>query len=105
MQLVAPCATALEGTLLGSEAYVWVGGRTVLSATAAIGILLATSQLRWGLTGIWVGLASLVGVNCALDAFRLLQPNSPLALAQPEADKAPHLQQDALPQTSRKSNK
>ena len=89
VQLLAPCATTLEGTLLGSQAFMWVGGRTVVSAVAAVTVLLTTSRLQWGLTGIWTGLVTLVAVNCLLDAYRILSPKSPLALTQksPQSEK------------------
>ena len=88
MQLLAPCATTLEGTLLGSEAFVWVGARTVASAAAAVAVLLTSSRLHWGLTGIWAGLVTLVAVNCLLDAYKLLSPSTPLALERRSAASA-----------------
>lgn len=78
--LLAPCATTAEGTLLGAQEFGWVGGRTVASAAGAVAVLLATSRLGWGLTGIWAGLVSLVALNCAGDSYRLLSAQSPLQL-------------------------
>ena len=80
VQLLAPCATTAEGTLLGAQEFGWVGGRTVASAAGAVAVLLATSRLGWGLTGIWAGLVSLVALNCAGDSYRLLSAQSPLQL-------------------------
>lgn len=54
-QPLAPCALALEGTVLGASAITWVGGRTVASAAAAVGILQLGHAMGWGLRGVWAG--------------------------------------------------
>ena len=51
LQPLAPCGTALEGALLGSFKVFWVGGRTVVSAVVALGVLNLTESLGWGLLG------------------------------------------------------
>ncbi|CAL8469109.1 g8650 [Coccomyxa elongata] len=47
----APCALSLEGTVLGASQITWVGGRTVLSAGAALGFFSQVSSRGWGLPG------------------------------------------------------
>lgn len=51
LQPLAPCATALEGALLGSFKVNWVGGRTVISAVVALGLLRLGRNSGWGLLG------------------------------------------------------
>lgn len=65
---------------MGSEKYTWLGGRTVLAATVALGVLSLSSRFHWGLPGVWAGLVSLVACNGLADAWRLLQQDSPLAV-------------------------
>ncbi|KAK9812589.1 hypothetical protein WJX73_010830 [Symbiochloris irregularis] len=77
--LLAPVATTLEGTLMGSEQYPWLGGRTLASAAVAVGVLTLSSRCHWGLPGVWLGLVSLVACNGLLDGWRLLQKDSPVA--------------------------
>lgn len=81
VQLLAPVATTLEGTLMGSEKYTWLGARTVAAAVTALGVLTLSSHFHWGLPGIWLGLVSLVACNGLLDGWRLLQKDSPLAVS------------------------
>ena len=80
VQLLAPVATTLEGTLMGSEKYTWVGARTVAAAATALGVLTLSSRFHWGLPGVWLGLVSLVACNGLLDGWRLLQKDSPVAV-------------------------
>ncbi|KAK9819566.1 hypothetical protein WJX81_006785 [Elliptochloris bilobata] len=76
---LAPCALALEGTVLGASEITWVGGRTVASAAAALGVLQLGRAMGWGLCGVWAGMVSLVLCNFAFDAMRLGSRWSPLA--------------------------
>ena len=41
--------------MLGASAITWVGGRTVASAAAAVGILQLGHSMGWGLRGVWAG--------------------------------------------------
>ncbi|KAK9908576.1 hypothetical protein WJX75_009869 [Coccomyxa subellipsoidea] len=43
---LAPCALSLEGTVLGASQITWVGGRTVLSAAAALGFFSLVCSAR-----------------------------------------------------------
>ena len=71
-QPLAPCALALEGTVLGASEITWVGGRTVGSAAAALGVLQLGSAMGWGLRGVWAGAA--LGSCHVLHQALLLHP-------------------------------
>lgn len=79
-QPLAPCALSLEGTVLGASQITWVGGRTVLSAAAALGFFSLVSSQGWGLPGVWAGMVLLVICNALLDAWLLLSKHSPIAI-------------------------
>jgi hypothetical protein len=79
-QPLAPCALSLEGTVLGASQITWVGGRTVLSAAAALGFFSFVSSQGWGLPGVWAVMVLLVICNALLDAWLLLSKHSPIAI-------------------------
>lgn len=79
MQPFAPCALALEGTVLGASQITWVGGRTVASAAVSLLFFRLVSAQGWGLPGIWAGMVLLVLCNALLDAWLLLSSRSPIA--------------------------
>lgn len=51
LQVVAPCLLTLEGTLLGAQAFPWVGARTIAGAAGSGLVLWASHHYSWGLTG------------------------------------------------------
>ena len=51
VQVLAPCALTLEGTLLGAQAFTWVGARTIAGAAGCGGVLWAAHHFSWGLSG------------------------------------------------------
>ena len=51
LQVLAPCALTLEGTLLGAQAFAWVGARTIAGAAGCGGVLWAAHRYSWGLPG------------------------------------------------------
>ncbi|KAK9811654.1 hypothetical protein WJX72_007696 [[Myrmecia] bisecta] len=76
----APCATTLEGTLLGAFNITHVAMRTVVSAVVSCSWLyLVAPRYDLGLLGVWVGVVLLVLTNCLCDAWKLNSRWSPLA--------------------------
>ena len=51
LQVVAPCLLTMEGTLLGAQAFPWVGARTIAGAAGSGLVLWASHHNGWGLTG------------------------------------------------------
>ena len=59
LQVLAPCLLTLEGTLLGAQAFPWVGARTIAGAAGSGLVLWASHRYSWGLTGTPCGLFDL----------------------------------------------
>ena len=78
VQPFAPCATALEGTLLGALEIKHIAGRTVLSAGVSCAFLYWASGAGLGLTGVWIGLCLVTTGNLFSDAWKIMSQGSPV---------------------------
>ena len=62
---------ALDGVLFGAGDLRFMRNVTVLAALGGfLPITLMTAQEGWGLTGIWIGLTTFIGVRTAVGAVR-----------------------------------
>ena len=78
LQPFAPCATALEGTLLGALEIKHIAGRTILSAGVSCAFLYWASSAGLGLTGVWIGLCLVTTGNLFSDAWKVMSQGSPV---------------------------
>ena len=78
LQPFAPCATALEGTLLGALEINHIAGRTILSAGVSCAFLYWASGAGLGLTGVWIGLCLVTTGNLFSDAWKVMSRGSPV---------------------------
>lgn len=70
MQPINALVFVWDGIFMGSEDFAYLAKAMVLSAVAAVGVLLLVVPMGWGLRGVWWGIVTLMGVRLATLAAR-----------------------------------
>ena len=78
--------------MLGASAITWVGGRTVASAAAAVGILQLGHTMGWGLRGVWAGVGQILDQGQCSKEHRTLQLMLPVVSSTPGMTWTPRMQ-------------
>ncbi len=79
LQPVGAFVFVLDGVLMGAAAFRYLAGSTVAAGLAASAVLLAVVPQGWGLAGVWWGIAAMVTVRAAAQAWWWRSPRTALA--------------------------
>ncbi len=66
-----------DGIFMGTEDFAYLARQMVLSAAAAAAVLLLVLPMGWGLSGVWWGIVTLMGVRGVTLGMRYLGPRGP----------------------------